>query len=193
MKLVSLLLYLFTTISIQVGASPVPFQSESENNDGITTSHAMTVLPRQSFPVSVAPRQSLISRTIHISSTMKIHDDETFGDDDFTRTTTLAPIILGTSAGYSRQVTFAGRAGGEIRVEVLLTLTLRPNDLSVVVSYLIKLFEGTSESTNDLDGQVEGSGVVGKDRTVEIRAKRVKNDDEGGDWADVIMSVVNAP
>ena len=90
-------------------------------------------------------------------------------------------------------MTFAGRAGGEIRVEVLLTLTLRPNDLSVVVSYLIKLFEGTSESTNDLDGQVEGSGVVGKDRTVEIRAKRVKNDDEGGDWADVIMNVVNAP
>lgn len=175
MKLLSLIFALLVTAQ----ASPVPSLSE-----------IIPFSPETNHILS--SRQSIVSRTIHISSVIKIHDDETFGDDDFTRSTTLSPIVLGTAAGFTRQVSYNAKAGGEIRVEVLLTLTLRPSDLAVQVSYLVKLFEGTSENTNDLDGQVEGSDTVRKDRTVDIKT-RVRNEDEGGDRADLTLTVVNAP
>ncbi|KAK5651941.1 hypothetical protein OQA88_11483 [Cercophora sp. LCS_1] len=171
MKLFNILLL---TLLSGVQASPLP-----------STDLALTPVPESSLD----PRQA-ISRTIYISSTMHIHDDETFGDDDFTRTTTLSPVVLGSAAGvgFTRQVSYSASAGGEIRVEVLLTLTLRPSDLGVQVNYVVKLFEGTSESTNDLDGQIQGSQIVGKDKVVDIKA-RVRNTDEGGDWADLTLNV----
>ncbi|KAK4449792.1 hypothetical protein QBC34DRAFT_425193 [Podospora aff. communis PSN243] len=163
-------------------ASPVPVP------DALTTLDTAQV-----DNISLLPRQSVVSRTIHISATTKIHDDETFGDDEFTRTNSLAPIIVGTTAGHVQHAKFAARAGGEIRVEVTLTVTLNPSDLSVRVSYVIDLYEGTSESTGDLDGRIEGSKTVKKNQTLEFKADRVRNTDEGGDWADVTLTVVNAP
>ncbi|KAK0631232.1 hypothetical protein B0T14DRAFT_559052 [Immersiella caudata] len=174
--------FVFLTLLGWAQASPVPAPNE--------------LIPLDTSPVSdvaLIPRQQIVSRTIHITATTKIHDDETFGDDEFTRTNALGPVILGTSAGHVKQVSFSARAGGEIRVEVFLTLTLDPKDLSVKVSYLIDLYEGTSESTSDLDGRLEGSTAVKKDRTIEHKAQRVRNTDEGGDWAEVTLTIVNAP
>jgi len=127
-----------------------------------------------------------------MASVMLIHDSETFGDDEFTRTRTLDAVKLGTSEGLIKQVRYTETAGGEICVQVDLTLTLNPADLSVQVSYFLSFFEGTSEECGgDLDGTFGSSDSVGRDATKIITAG-VNNNDEGGDWASLTLVVVNA-
>jgi hypothetical protein len=63
----------------------------------------------------------------------------------------LNPLERRKSASYVR------KWGGEIRVVATFDLTWNA-DLSVTVVARVKLFEGASESTEDLDG--EGGGVV---------------------------------
>ncbi len=82
------------------------------------------------------------------------------------------------------------RWGGECRVELELT-GQQLNDQGVRVNGLAKLFEGTSDTTGDLDGQTPFAFVVPKGRTVSS-TQRVINQDEGGDFADISMTVSNA-
>ena len=143
--------------------------------------------------LALSPRQS-VSRTVSISSNMLIHDSETFGDDEFTRSRTLGAVKLGTSEGLMKQVSYTETAGGEICVKVDLTLTLSPTNLSVDVAYFLTLYEGTSEACGDgadLDGTVESSGSVGPNTTRTIEAT-VNNVDEGGDWARLTLTVLNS-
>lgn len=133
-----------------------------------------------------------MSRRVSISSVALIHDSETFGDDEFTRSRSLGSVVLGTSQGLSKQVRYTETAGGEICVEVILTLTLSPSDLSVHFGYFLALYEGTSEDCGgDLDGTFESSDTVGRD-AIETITATVHNIDDGGDWARVSWTVVNA-
>ncbi len=139
---------------------------------------------------ALPPRQS-VSRTVSLASIILIHDSETFGDDEFTRTRTLEPVKLGTADGLIKQVRYTETAGGEICVQVDLTLTLNPTDLSVHVSYFLSLYEGTSEECGgDLDGTFESSDTARRDAVKIIKAS-VNNDDEGGDWARLTLIVLN--
>ncbi|KAK4208034.1 hypothetical protein QBC37DRAFT_453946 [Rhypophila decipiens] len=110
---------------------------------------------------------------------------------DYTRSHNLPPVIIGTKTGYTQKVSFKAEVGGEIRVEVYLTLTLRPSDLSVLVDYQVLLFERTSTKTKDLDGKIEGSRRFYKDTDGHIK-NTVHNTDEGGDRAALDLRVVNA-
>lgn len=142
----------------------------------------------------VEKREKVVSRTINLSSILTIRDDEPWpvNHRDYTRSHTLPAIILGTKTGYTQKTSFKAEVGGEIRVEVHLTLTLRPSDLSVLVSYTVLLFEGTSTKTKDLDGKIEGSRRFFKNDDGHIK-NTVHNTDEGGDRAAWDLRVVNAP
>ncbi|KAK0721107.1 hypothetical protein B0H67DRAFT_483258 [Lasiosphaeris hirsuta] len=145
-----------------------------------------------SADLALLPRQS-VSRAVSLSSVMLIHDSETFGDDEFTRVRTLDTVNLGTSEGLIKQVRYAETAGGEICIQVDLTLTLNPADLSVNVGYFLSLYEGTSEECGgDLDGTFQSDDSVGRDTSKTITAT-VNNNDEGGDWARLTLTVLNAP
>jgi len=115
--------------------------------------------------------------------------DEPFSDDYFTRTED-AEFILGVSNVQSRTYNWIERAGGEIRVEVLLTATLNPNNGDITLRHDTKLFEGTSTSTGDLDGRASGSIVVPKNGQKPL-GFTVNNTDEGGDWAKVTLTCTN--
>ena len=97
-----------------------------------------------------------------------------------------------TDGKKSPNVAFVGvqkGAGGEVRVELDLTAVALTNG-DIRVDGDAKLFEGTSESTNDLDGQRVFSTLVPKDRFT-TRTVTVRNDDEGGDFATVSLSFSN--
>ncbi len=65
-----------------------------------------------------------------------------------------------------------------------------PNDDAVRIDGFAQLFEGTSVDTDDLDGDIDFTFVVHKGKTV-VHTQRLANLDEGGDFADINMTVAN--
>jgi hypothetical protein len=138
------------------------------------------------FAVSAVNALSQIS----ISGRMSITDDETFGDEHATRSKAFPTLLLGSPGSSHGEIAWKEGMGGEVRIEVYLTITLLPSNQAIRVNYNVKLFEGTSESSDDLDGEENGVTTISADRDGEIKV-RVRNTDEGGDYADVVISIVN--
>ncbi|MDY0854900.1 hypothetical protein SPE26_29645 [Bacillus thuringiensis] len=82
------------------------------------------------------------------------------------------------------------RFGGEIRIEVHITATLQSNE-DIIITGVVQLFEGDEETTNDLDGETSFSVLIPKDTDAQTYNVAVKNTDEGGDHAEVILTFSN--
>jgi hypothetical protein len=119
-------------------------------------------------------------RVVVVGGHVRIKDEENFGEDEFVdETMSLRPVYVGPthkqdSAPWTRKM------GGEIRVEAQFDFFWKP-DLSVDVAYNVKLFEGTSEDTGDLDGQRGGVVTLLKDQANVPLNIFVRNDDEDDD------------
>lgn len=83
------------------------------------------------------------------------------------------------------------RWGGECRVEVEATARLMNRDGDVEVHGVVKLYEGTSTNSRDLDGVRDFVFTVPADEETQVKTIHVRNDDEGGDWADVRITAYN--
>jgi hypothetical protein len=79
--------------------------------------------------------------------------------------------------------------GGECRVELHVGAKRLDND-NVEIDAHAFLFEGTSEETTDLDGEIHYNFTVPKGQTF-TDSRRVTNLDEGGDFADIGLTVIN--
>lgn len=195
MKLSLILLGLITAISASPAplpvADPIPSSEITPNDIKITSLQVHSPGPAPDTQLST--REKVVSRTVYLSSTLNIRDDEPWPvkHRDYTRSHNLPPVIIGTKTGYTQKVSYKAEVGKEIRVEVHLTLTLRPSDLSVLVSYQVLLFEGKSTKTKDLDGKIEGTRRIFKNTDGNIK-ETVHNTDEGGDRASLDLRVVNA-
>jgi hypothetical protein len=99
-------------------------------------------------------------------------------------------FILGVSNVQARTYNWIERAGGEIRIEVILTATLNPSNGAITLGHDTKLFEGTSTSTGDLDGRGSGSMAVVKNGQ-KAMGFTVHNTDEGGDWVKATLTCTN--
>jgi hypothetical protein len=80
--------------------------------------------------------------------------------------------------------------GGEVRVEYDITCRLLVNN-DVDVEVQCRLYEGTSEDTDDLDGTSSMTFSVPRDQAVG-NTLRTDNTDEGGDWSTLAVTVKNA-
>jgi hypothetical protein len=80
--------------------------------------------------------------------------------------------------------------GGEVRVEMRLRFDWQL-DASVNVWYEVKLFEGTSEETNDLEDTKTGTINAPKDQTVPLTLRLVNTEFDGGDTADINLQISN--
>jgi hypothetical protein len=122
---------------------------------------------------------------ISMVGSVNITDSETFGSDEH-----CARGLFGTGSAQLPTTKVArindvdNGCGGEIRVEARISATLSSNGTMCMSGNQarILLFEGTSESTTDLDGEVDLVGCVrvGETRTFQ---STVFNTDEGGDSA----------
>jgi len=131
------------------------------------------------------------ARVVNIGGVMQIKDDEPFSDDYFTRTRNFPTMVLGVDGALTGTYTWVEKAGGEIRVEVLVTATLNPATGVVAIEHDTKLFEGTSETTSDLDGRGRGSVQVPRGEQ-KVLGYTVNNTDEGGDYASVTLTCTNS-
>lgn len=79
--------------------------------------------------------------------------------------------------------------GGELRVEYKITCRLlADNDVEVEVQSW--LYEGTSESSTEIDGTRSTTFRVGRGSTEGLTLK-TENDNEGGDWAELAITAKN--
>jgi hypothetical protein len=131
------------------------------------------------------------NRRITVSADMYVEDDETFGSNETVRRQQTNSAIL-SAQGISQSVMdFEVRMGGEIRVEFTVTAALVDVQGNAMVDGEVKLYEGTSESTGDLDG-VRQFQLYCPINTTLNHFVRVNNDDEGGDFATIRLNVTNA-
>lgn len=85
-----------------------------------------------------------------------------------------------------------GCAGDEVRVFLYVDVRDGPNDRSITATVYARLYEGTSCSTSDLDGsRSAGTFTIPANTTISVPTFRVKNTQEGGDWADLTVTIRN--
>jgi hypothetical protein len=84
-----------------------------------------------------------------------------------------------------------GKVGGEIRAEVRFSLYWK-TDSSIDLKFNIKLYEGTSEETNELGGEKSGTVNIPKDMSAELNTKVTNTaESEPRDFVEVKMLFKN--
>ncbi len=117
-------------------------------------------------------------------------DDETFGDNEIDDP---GPEYFEVAVNPNMPVNTLTLPdyhwGGELRVSYKFTCRLLANN-DIDVEVQCWLYEGTDESTTDLDGTSSMSFTVPRDQTVG-NTLRTDNTDEGGDWCQLAVTVKN--
>jgi hypothetical protein len=119
---------------------------------------------------------------------MNITDDETFGSDERGSAQMTREVIVTDDVTEGIMHMEKG-VGGEVRVELDLNAIALSNS-DVRIDGLARLFEGTSENTNDLDGERNFNVLIPAGKFVS-HVVNVRNDDEGGDHATITMNFRN--
>jgi hypothetical protein len=132
------------------------------------------------------------NRRITVSADMYVEDDENFGSNETARRQKTNAAILSTQGLAQSVMDFEVRMGGEIRVEFTVTAALVDASGNAMIDGDIKLYEGASESTGDLDGQRQFQLYCPVGTTIN-HFVRVNNDDEGGDYTTIRINITNAP
>lgn len=130
-----------------------------------------------------------VRRRVVCSAYMELTDDETFGSNEHSNASRSGEVLV-TNDMPQEVIKLIDGAGGEMRVELTLIGQARNNG-DVIITGQAQLFEGTSEQTTDLDGDEPINIIVPRDgfRSYSLR---VVNEDEGGDFADIRMTLSNA-
>jgi hypothetical protein len=131
----------------------------------------------------------IMARTVTVSGSMRIVDDEDIVANEIERVQFAEARDLDEDQP-EELIHVEGRAGGEVRVELDMNMQLIRNNRVRIRGSTI-LFEGTSEENNDEDGRFDFSFVVRPGRTVS-RSFRLRNTDEGGDFADISFTCSNS-
>ncbi|AYV44962.1 hypothetical protein CFHF_06800 [Caulobacter flavus] len=129
-----------------------------------------------------------IRRRLVCAAHMYLTDHETFGSNEHGSADKQNEAVL-TSDLPQDVLTMQKGAGGEMRVELKLIGQVKlSGDILIQGSAL--LYEGTSETTNDLDGDLDFTVLVPRDGVIS-RTVTVTNEDEGGDSGVISMTFSN--
>lgn len=128
-------------------------------------------------------------REVTVRGSMYIVDDEWFSDETATRNVFMSGIRIGPFSTHAERSQIEGM-GGEVRVEMRLKFDWQL-DASVNVWYEVKLFEGVTEETTDLEDTKTDTINVPKDRTVPLTLQLVNTECAGGDTADIKLQISN--
>ncbi len=125
---------------------------------------------------------------VNYSSVMNIVDHETFGSNEKSRVSNSGVFLLDNSK-KTNTLFFIGRCGGEVRIELTIEFKQNSNG-TLAIKESARLYEGASTNSRDLDGTASKTTSVGINQSKTIVFK-VRNTDEGGDYADISLLVRN--
>lgn len=134
---------------------------------------------------------SLGRARVTIEMTIEGIDDEIFRDEKLRPTERDLVFNLRDKDREQTKHIRPVRWGGECRVEVEITARLMNSHGDVRIEGTVKLFEGTTTDTDDLDGVRNFSYTIEGNDETQPDTVHVRNDDEGGDWANVRMTGSN--
>ena len=117
-------------------------------------------------------------------------DDETFGPDEEIRVSRTLQFVLDDNRPVTTWQMNDVRWGDECRVEADGTAT-RMADGGVQLEVEVRLYEGETEGTRDLDGTRTLTFLVPADGSPTNETIVVRNDDEGGDRATLTFRLAN--
>jgi len=132
-----------------------------------------------------------VSQLVTATVTLYVEDSESWGSNETWRGTKTNAVTLSTAHLPQQFMEFVVKMGGEIRAELYFTAQIINPNGDVVVDGEFKLFEGTSEDNNDLDGQRTFQILV-NNNSQSSYSSRVNNDDEGGDFATASITISNS-
>lgn len=130
-----------------------------------------------------------VRRRVVGSAYMRLTDDETFGSNEHGEASGSGETIVTNFHPQDVMPKIIGKAGGEVRVELTLIAQALTNG-DVRITGRADLYEGTSEEDTDHDGDEDIDILIPRD---EFRSYSVtvRNEDEGGDFADITMNFSN--
>jgi hypothetical protein len=128
-------------------------------------------------------------RLVNITATINgVDDEDVFADERGSATRSSEHLLRPTPTGQPLS-SLVCKWGGECRVELWINGKVN-DDGSVDIDSHAFLFEGASEETSDLDGQIDYGFRVAKGQTFRD-TRRVTNLDEGEDYADISLVISN--
>jgi hypothetical protein len=130
-----------------------------------------------------------IRRRVVASAHMDITDDETFGSNEHGSADGQSDMFISNKQPRVF-MKLIGKAGGEVRIELSLNASATTEG-DIQISGDAKMFEGTSEESDDLDGTTPVNFTVPRDEIIPNMPIHVSNQDEGGDFADITLTVSN--
>ncbi|MEY2848264.1 MAG: hypothetical protein RI885_929 [Actinomycetota bacterium] len=131
-----------------------------------------------------------VRRRVTINAHMELTDDETFGSNEHGSGDKSGEVVV-TNGSPQEIINMVVTAGGEMRVELPINVQARSNG-DTKATGTAKLFEGTSEQTDDLDGQLDVDFLIPRDGFVS-KDYTIRNTDEGGDFATIKLTASNFP
>jgi hypothetical protein len=132
-------------------------------------------------------------RKVTVSASFEGQDYETFGSNEYPPPFNTTRTVILTDDMPQGLMNFQIRLGGECRAEFNTLIQRLGNGKDVRIYGDLKLFEGTSEDTDDLDGVTVIDFVCPKSTTLPYEAFVRNNDENDDDWAKVKMTVSNFP
>ncbi len=132
----------------------------------------------------------IVRRRVAASAHMEITDDETFGSNEHGAADNQTDGFV-TNRFPRSLLVLTGKAGGEVRVELKLDASVLSPEGDISVNGTVKLFEGTSEESDDLDGTADINFAVPRDEVMN-QIIHIRNANEGGDFADIRLLVSNS-
>ena len=131
-------------------------------------------------------------RKVVVTASFEGQDYEVFGSNEYPAPYHTTRTVILTNDMPQGLLNFQRRWGGECRTEIKV-LAQRTDSRNVRIYGDLKLFEGTSEDTQDLDGVTEVDFVCPKSTIMPYEVFVRNNAEDDDDWAKVKMTVLNFP
>ncbi len=131
-----------------------------------------------------------VRRRVTVNAHMDLTDDETFGSNEHNSGDKSGEVVV-TNGSPQEIINMVTTAGGEMRVELPINVQARSNG-DTKATGTAKLYEGTSEQTDDLDGTLDVDFLIPRDGFVS-KSYTIRNTDEGGDFAVITLTASNFP
>jgi hypothetical protein len=151
--------------------------------------HTPGAFPQSLQPYSLFITQEITNRKVLVDGKMFAKDDEN-GDDEFGETDVSGEMSVSASAPSSDSIYQELRVGGEVRVELRLSVSASTRNY-VRITGSAKLFEGTSTDTQDLEDEEAIDLQIAPDASINHNIRLRNGGFGGGDTADIKLELKN--
>jgi hypothetical protein len=183
----------FSTVAIPV----IPID-ELMHESNETVDIRLQPSPTSAYTIGAANQDTVtivdndpLTRRLVVSGSFYGYDDERSGHEELPASITEQKIILPQSSSPENVLNQVFKWGGEVRVELSLSGVIANESGDIQVTGSAKLFEGTSEDTDDLEDEQEIKFLIPRGQDFSSPIHLDNSGLGGGDYADITLTFDN--